>query len=371
MADLPLDILINHIFTILPVKSLLRLRCVCKQWLGLLTHPEFIKMHVKYQLHHNRQKLLLRSTNGLRCFYSIDPRSSSSAMVRRLPNFPLKDLVIVRTLGSCNGVLCMEVTWKSEQRYFMYRRLLFGNPSTGEYKMLPDPIHPTGPYLLFIGFGYDSSSDEYKLVRINHITRNPHVFSLKLNSWRTVLGVSDNYSIKPEQGSYKQNVGFAVDGSIYWLASSINKVVGFDLKDEEFRELPLPRDMRKDVLLMNILGGSVCITEICRNNEVNVWLMSKEEENNKEGYYWMKLMTMTISPRNYLPVEKVHPLYFMKDGKVLCCIRNGNRKFVLVDPKTKKLEGFTIHEITRDSDLIMDATFDDHGTYIESLVSLN
>lgn len=180
MADLPLDILINHIFTRLPVKSLLGLRCVCKQWLRLLTDPEFIKMHLKYQLHHNHRKLLLRSTiNGRGCYFSVDPQSSSSAgaMVRRLPNFPLKDLVVVRTLGSCNGILCMEVTWKSEQRYYKYRHLLFGNPSTGEYKMLPDPIHPTGPYVLFVGFSYDSSLDDYKLVRINHITRNPHVFS--------------------------------------------------------------------------------------------------------------------------------------------------------------------------------------------------
>lgn len=155
------------------------------------------------------------------------------------------------------------------------------------------------------------------------------------------------------------------------MASSINKVVGFDLKDEEFRELPLPRDMQKVILLMNILGGSICITDLCPNNQVDMWLMSKEEENNRKGYYWIKLMTMTISPKYYLPVSKVHPLYFTKDGKVLCYIRNGNSKLVLVDPKTKKLEGFTIREISRDSDLIMDVTFDDHSTFIESLVSLN
>lgn len=46
-----------------------------------------------------------------------------------------------------------------------------------------------------------------------------------------------------------------------------NMIVGFDLKDEEFSDVPFSHDMRKDKLsLIKLVGGSLCIINICQNN---------------------------------------------------------------------------------------------------------
>ncbi|KAM7520833.1 hypothetical protein LguiB_019795 [Lonicera macranthoides] len=364
MADVPLDILINHIFIRLPATSLLSCRCVCKQWLGLLTDPEFMSMHFKHQKIHNHQQLLFRprfcnmikrdvgvdyyakfkALHGV--FYSIDLQSSSSNAVR-LPGFQPKDYDLKQTLGCCDGMVCMEVLRRNyiKEDYWKSKHLLFGNPCTGDYKILPEPI--ISP--LFVGFGYDSYLDDYRFVRVDYVTRNPHIFSLKLNSWRTIFGSSDNYSIKPE---------------LYY---------------EEFRELPLPLDMRreerKSKLSMKDVGGSLCVVKICKNNEVTVWLMLKEEENNIEKYCWVKLMMVTLPAIYFGRFFYFYPLSFMKDGKVLCSVLyliDGENlvKFVLIDPKTKRLEEFAIHGICDDS--FGHCTFEaQHTAYIDSLVSPN
>lgn len=65
----------------------------------------------------------------------------------------------------------------------------------------------------------------------------------------------------------------------------------------------------------------------------------------------------------------------MKDGKILFCLwyYKGNdfatRKimFVLIDPKTKKLENFAIHGTN--GDWFMEYTFEYQTAYIDSFVS--
>ena len=37
-----------------------------------------------------------------------------------------------------------------------------------------------------------------------------------------------------------EQIGFVVDGYIYWLVRSNNTIIEFNLKDEEFRKLSLP-----------------------------------------------------------------------------------------------------------------------------------
>ncbi|KAM7516889.1 hypothetical protein LguiA_006472 [Lonicera macranthoides] len=250
-------------------------------------------------------------------FYSIDLQSSSSDAVR-LPGFQPKDYDLKQTLGCCDGMVCMEVLRRNyiKEDYWKSKHLLFGNPCTGDYKILPEPI--ISP--LFVGFGYDSYLDDYS-----------------------------------------------------------NMIVVFDLKDEEFRELPLPLDMRreerKSKLSMKDVGGSLCVVKICKNNEVTVWLMLKEEENNIEKYCWVKLMMVTLPAIYFGRFFYFYPLSFMKDGKVLCSVLyliDGENlvKFVLIDPKTKRLEEFAIHGICDDS--FGHCTFEaQHTAYIDSLVSPN
>lgn len=64
-GSLPLDI-ISYILSRLPVKSLLRFKCVSKSWCSLISYPQFIRMNLNVAIadsyvKHQRQRLILIS----------------------------------------------------------------------------------------------------------------------------------------------------------------------------------------------------------------------------------------------------------------------------------------------------------------------
>uniref|UniRef100_A0A1S4B203 F-box/kelch-repeat protein At3g06240-like n=1 Tax=Nicotiana tabacum TaxID=4097 RepID=A0A1S4B203_TOBAC len=114
--EIPIE-LITEILSRLPVKSLLRFRCVSKYWLSLISSPEFAYTHL-----------------GI---------AANSYPVKKPRGY-------VRIVGSVNGLVCLVI----EEKYF-----LLWNPSIRKFKKLPDPRG--GDYIMY-GFGYDEFHDDYK-----------------------------------------------------------------------------------------------------------------------------------------------------------------------------------------------------------------
>ena len=54
VKELPEDVL-GDILVRLPVKSLVRLRCVSNSWLSLITHHTFVRLHLNYH-HHDHER---------------------------------------------------------------------------------------------------------------------------------------------------------------------------------------------------------------------------------------------------------------------------------------------------------------------------
>ncbi|KAL0000873.1 hypothetical protein SO802_014654 [Lithocarpus litseifolius] len=54
VKELPEDILVDILMT-LPIKSLVRFKCVCNSWLSLITYPRFVRRHLNY--HHHEKPL--------------------------------------------------------------------------------------------------------------------------------------------------------------------------------------------------------------------------------------------------------------------------------------------------------------------------
>jgi hypothetical protein len=122
MSSLP-DEVILEILSRLPVKPLLRFRCVSKPWLALIDSPEFIKLHLKQSLKTNTNLSLILSDGYL---YSSDFDSLDRAIEL---DHPLKTPHYgTEILGSCNGLLCLSN--KKED-------VALWNPSTRKYKKLP------------------------------------------------------------------------------------------------------------------------------------------------------------------------------------------------------------------------------------------
>ncbi|XP_027103259.1 F-box protein CPR1-like [Coffea arabica] len=279
--------LIEEIFSKLPVKTLIRFRFLSKSWRATIGSQEFIKKHLRNLSHHN---LILGNFNGSSnlvvgevYLYSADYDSfleTDCAVFKEL-NLPVEPRTDLETdiLGSCNGLLCVLSLWDD--------RPIVWNPSTRKHRILPsarkDEFHgvPVGGncYTCY-GFGYDSVSDDYKVVAIpvlygrdDQVYSKVKVYGLKVESWKRVPDFSYYF--------HKHVSGKLVDRALYWVVkaseSNSNKLIAtFDLGTEEFRLLPQPEyfDRHFDMRL-GILKG--CLSLICEYYEshFDIWVMAE------------------------------------------------------------------------------------------------
>ncbi|XP_075649833.1 F-box protein At3g08750-like [Castanea sativa] len=186
-----LDETVLEILARMPVKSLLRFRCVCKTWYSFITNPNFISTHLLCYNHDDDGCVIhMPRSNSLRqiCTVAFD-RSFETISEFRIPfNFQSGH---PEFMGSCNGILCFV-----DHRKFAIVDVYLWNPSIIKFKRLPDTCLTQLP-IIALGFGFDSQNNDYKVVRILWIDPKPmpppevQVYSLSSDSWiRVELGIS-------------------------------------------------------------------------------------------------------------------------------------------------------------------------------------
>ncbi|EYU20586.1 hypothetical protein MIMGU_mgv1a019734mg [Erythranthe guttata] len=180
--------IIEEVLYILPIKSLLRFKCVSKRWRSLISSKRFAKEHLK--------KKSSTSTNdsdfSRRTLYSFyrwhnycgsdsvgsifhlgqcnlpsettTTETSSSFNLQSLTAATLSiDSISIVLYGSCNGLILFSML-------HLVNSLLIWNPATRQAKKLPPPYllsQGMWPSCFFHGIGYDESTDDYKVVNIS------------------------------------------------------------------------------------------------------------------------------------------------------------------------------------------------------------
>ncbi|KAK1377216.1 F-box protein CPR30 [Heracleum sosnowskyi] len=333
MSDVPSKI-INIIFSYLPVKSLLRFRCVSKSCRALIDSPCFIKSHLNQSLVSNSHQTLIftlteydqiRSTN----FDSLDEPTLLTPPAYRY-----------RVSCSCNGLLCL------------YNGKLLYNPSTREEKTLPYPgisCDADDHY----GFGYDCVNDDYKVVRIveSDDEYSMHsvfvVYSLKSNSWGRIKDF-------PYFIGTKGSLNVCVNGALHWsvtLKSEIedfvrldlpefiyeSKIVSFNLATEKFGLIPLPkfRDRYFSVIVAE-LGGRLSVHCSYDLSHIDIWVMSCYGV--KES--WSKLLTVS-QPADISRFVDVQAIAYSLDGKRVL-LKKEDGQIYWYDLELKQVKPITI-----------------------------
>ncbi|GJZ75841.1 F-box/kelch-repeat protein-like protein isoform X1 [Tanacetum coccineum] len=230
MAELALDV-VEQILVTLDAVDLVRCKSVCKSWLSLISSPLFVKAHFNLTVLKKYKSIDKRIIMHNGCHQSLDG------------SFICNDYHII---GSSNGLVCIS------PRDF---ELLVINPLTRVVNYLPnlpDEILPDKTIGRFVakpcwGFGYDLSTDEYKVVVGfgvgGHRTRF-HVLTLKSNVWKVIGDIKYEMEFKEVA-----RPGVLCEGSLHWFMNDRrNKraVISFDLSLEEFKEIPQPDDLFKE-----------------------------------------------------------------------------------------------------------------------------
>ncbi|PIA63636.1 hypothetical protein AQUCO_00201168v1 [Aquilegia coerulea] len=314
MASVPEDLIVD-ILTRLPIKTLAKLRCVCKQWSTLLNDSSFVILDRAIQAESSLNLFLASkpkyhkygiSYTNLYCVQGDLNNEESVQIENRLDsmdNHDLRYLSCSKVIGSCHGVICL-------------------GERNNKIVIFPYKVCFHGPESSY-GFGYDSTNKDYKLVRLTNYTNysiQMLVYSLNDTSY-------SEYQIFPYDFlNYDEEMGLFFNGALHWLVNSkdglARQIIAFYLGEKVLREFGTP----------DCVHRNASTTLVIRSN-TEIWVM----ENYGPSDSWSKLFSIKRTVTNLVPngcsyiriMVHVRPFCFLKNGEVL--LKVGKDDLVLYD----------------------------------------
>ncbi|XP_026399817.1 F-box/kelch-repeat protein At3g23880-like [Papaver somniferum] len=302
LYDVKLQILIR-----VPTESLLDCKLVCKSWNSIIHSGSFSRFHLHNLIKSDSGKFGFLAYSGYAFNYGEYDDNESTSTQRKLDLRPPFNNGIV--VGSCNGLICL---CKNPSLYIC-------NPVIRERNLLPEirkPYIDADQHLDWIsGFGYVSSTDEYKVLGI-HVLQNEflviHIYTLGRDTgWRNI----GKFSADLRPYTWKESAVFA-NGALYWIGGCVEKVFSFDLDKECFHthlsppELPENNDWSFNRLLVleGCLYFAAWFFDECEGNEFyDIWRLEKKARKCQQDWSWKYIFT----------VQQNTLLAITKGGKVL------------------------------------------------------
>ncbi|KAF7819217.1 F-box protein [Senna tora] len=267
-----IDIL-TQILLRVPAKSLLKFKCVCKEWLTLISEPRFRRSHT---LHHHTphavpSALLLNNDYRPSPHFQIVPLRTSASVspIVRVPYLDYLKVPRVTILQSCNGLLLcssgflmplhdrLSIPWIS---YFAFPpaadycasvlteddcgfRYFVCNPTTKQFNVVTLPNREFRDHLVTLSLAFDpSKSPHYKVISISSgisgVTDDGpsleiRVYSSETGSW------SDRVVCFVAPFSMAIHAGVYCNGAIHWYSQGEDSVY-FEVESQCLKRLPMP-----------------------------------------------------------------------------------------------------------------------------------
>ncbi|XP_074269818.1 F-box protein CPR1-like isoform X4 [Silene latifolia] len=267
MAEcLPLE-LITLILTKLPVKPLHRFKCVSKTWNSTITSSKFIKQHFHQTLISNtNNKILLISKNTI-----LSSTISTVKLRFDIVNHPLNNIPhcpLIDVSGIVHGVVLLVDSSKKTVCLF--------NPTNKTTRLVPPapsqkPASDDFDIAEVLGFGYDSVTDDYKIVKLVEwdVYRETSVYSMRNDSWKSVNDET------PVSYTLREINAVAVDEILCFSVISRDRkpvLKCFDLRTSTFSLVDFPElDRGIGVMAMSFrsLRGCLCLVVSYRKHRVD------------------------------------------------------------------------------------------------------
>ncbi|KAK4478037.1 hypothetical protein RD792_017302 [Penstemon davidsonii] len=304
--QLPQELMIE-ILVCLPLKSIVRFRCVSKTWCNMLKSPNFINIHLRNQ---RRRKVLLvrrwlmpQQNEDTLSFH--DPNSPELEEVCPKLSIPFPKDVYMKygntVMGPCNGIVCI----------FHHNSVILCNPALREIKALPPS--PFGLDIMASGFGNSFTNDyDFKVVLLQHFDPNREyyfpvrvkvsLYSVSTGSWKQIYcgGGGENDPILAGSVMNYPYTELFLNGVCHWCSGHPNlkrAILSFDLSTEVLGWLDYPVITKRDIFWSNLMVINECFAAVWFNymegEPIDIWVM--KEYGVKES--WTK--QFTIGPFKY------------------------------------------------------------------------
>ncbi|CAH8310061.1 unnamed protein product [Eruca vesicaria subsp. sativa] len=297
MEWLPHDV-VEHIMERLPVRSLMRFKCVSKQWKSTIESRSFQERQLKHQQSGGGRDpdVLMVSASTDESLRTLVLGSSSSVKIPTPWDKEKATTSYLVSNNSCDGLVCL---------YHPFKSGYVVNPATRWHRPLPlcqlqqlmisqgKAYFEKDHGIFKPGFGKDIISSTYKPVWLYNSLEiglenatTCEVFDLSTNAWRYVTTSSAPYRV----------VGVAdsvfVDGSLHWFTDcEETKILAFDLHTEVFQVIsckaPFPANSHPYAIVLCNLDNCLCVSHMKWPDQV-IWSF------NSGNKTWDKLYSIDL-----------------------------------------------------------------------------
>ncbi|QHO04569.1 hypothetical protein HN51_060771 [Arachis hypogaea] len=366
-AALLLCEVVMEILSWIPAKPVTRLKLVCKSWNSIISHPHFVKLH----LHRSPKNAILLFTrtpalplgeeekldlvlSTVESFIQ-NPSTSLDAQENR-HSLHVDDWVS----GSCNGLVCVVRMLCDHNNGVCDIWFRLWNPLTG-FVSENSPCLRVNVYHSS-GFGYDESSDSYKVVTLIRDS-SAQVYSFRGRSWKTINSL-------PAFLLFAEDInGQFIGGTLNWLVLrnphgpgydwadvtlDMFMIVSFDLKSDTHKQILLPKGIDEvpgQTPILGVSGNSLYLLHNYKDTHFIAWQMKEFGDENS----WTQLLKISF---HHLGVEMLSfPEFIFENGNIF--MMRGRHRFeeVFYDRRDNSVKRVNINNLDFDA-------FD----YVESLV---
>ncbi|KAJ4851128.1 hypothetical protein Tsubulata_033607 [Turnera subulata] len=203
-------------------------------------------------------------------------------------------------MGSCNGLVCIDVSIQDVGGHYGKWETIVWNPVTGICRELP--LRNNYTYAFGYGFGYDSASDDYKVFAVTDLSHRKgdcevESISLKTGCWKKVENIDREYL---QYIQWLEGKGLFLNGALHWRPRESSQggkgeIVAFDLGKEKFYYVPSPPNDQISRgygpnYSLGVVGEYLCFLHRDGNTNI-VWAM-KEYCNEAS---WVPFISYTCS----------------------------------------------------------------------------
>ncbi|VFQ71756.1 unnamed protein product [Cuscuta campestris] len=312
----------------LPAKSAVKCTAVCKAWYALIKDPSFISAHLHQAAALQDDYLLLHGLCGrsLNLVYRLYRENDAFGEYKQIhPPVKLGGSSVFLICGMCNGLVCL-AGFNSDS----YNIILW-NPCIQKHFIFPTPDLPfEGRYKSAIGFGYDSESDDYKVLLVmppvvEEDLTEVWLFSLNRCSWTRLSEVC------PKHSCYCLSEVVFVKGALHWHGYlndgmfTHTMILAYDLCTEKFHVLNYPETLtnHEHKLCLTKYEESIAVVatgifEVLNEERLELWVMKEYGEDSS----WMKVLHSTGENGKFIfDSELFYVLGVRKNGELLLIVR--------------------------------------------------
>jgi F-box interacting protein len=333
------------IFARLPVKSLLRFRCLSPLWCNTIDDPSFAYMH-QLQCAEEPKVLLLDPPTDHPAVPDVmfgEDGVFLKASLNLLKKFSDSKEYFLQ--GWCNGLLCFTKKFCADSPLFLLNPLRQEVVQVQQPSQWIDNIHYRGLGRKY-GLGFDCSTNTYKIVGLLRGGLFALVYTLGgTGSWR---------AISKGQGLPCPVFGWPIfaSGVLHWLVNLgtrgdlvKGKIVYFDVGKEEFGLISRPEFRPCHLVDMR---GDLAIVDRSSDKEIKIWVMKEYEK--KEWVKEYKIVLAGVPPK-----AQVRVMGLCENGEILLKKKEEDKSgnnYLFYNPKTDVLKYSHIPSLSGDTQVL-------------------